>query len=360
MPTSTLYDSTRKTLATHLSAALDTQLDTLALVVVAITQSVSAQLGAIARAMPLTTTQDGKEQRVRRLLDNERITRHTHFHPVARHALSGLKGQRVNLLIDRVLLRDTHNVLVVSVGFRRRSIPLAWKVLEHRGCSSLADQQALLAEAAAVLPEGVRITVHADSEFRSYELFAWLRSCGYHAILGIRGNAHVSWSSKGESQTLEHSLPDRDSVAYLSEVSVTGEHHGPVQVLAWWDKNDDAKLIVYAVMTDLPATWQTYRIGSRRMWIETVFRDWQSSGFGLDKSGIVDAVRFERLLLPLVLAYVWLVSIGRWVVKRGYRKRIDAGSSTQWQYSLFQLGVGWKEHLGSFTRALPTLFSLYL
>lgn len=110
MPSSTLYDSTRKTLATHLRDALDTQLDTLALVVVAITQSVSAQLAAIARAMPLTTTQDGKEQRVRRLLDNERITRHNHFHPVARHALSGLKGQRVNLLIDRVLLRDTHGV----------------------------------------------------------------------------------------------------------------------------------------------------------------------------------------------------------------------------------------------------------
>jgi hypothetical protein len=28
----------------------------------------------------------------------------------------------------------------------------------------------------------------------------------------------------------------------------------------------------------------------------------------------------ERLLLVLALAYVWRVSVGHWVVKRGYRR----------------------------------------
>jgi hypothetical protein len=56
MPTSQLYDSTRTTLAAHLPAVRASQLDTLALVVVGITQSVSAQLGKIARALPLDTT----------------------------------------------------------------------------------------------------------------------------------------------------------------------------------------------------------------------------------------------------------------------------------------------------------------
>jgi len=83
-----------------------------------------------------------------------------------------LKGQRVNLLIDRVLLRDQHNILVVSVGFRRRSIPLAGKALAHRGKSAQADQQARLAEALALLPAGVRVTVHGDSEFCTADLFA--------------------------------------------------------------------------------------------------------------------------------------------------------------------------------------------
>ena len=81
-------------------------------------------------------------------------------------------------------------------------------------------------------------------------------------------------------------LPNRDTVAYLNGVYLTEERLGPVNILAWWAKDDDGKPIVHAVMTNLPATWQTYRRGSRRMWIETVFRDWQSGGFHLDDSGV--------------------------------------------------------------------------
>src|SRR5919197_5555057 len=170
MPTSQLYDSTRTTLTARLPDVRDSQLDTLALVVVGITQSVSAQLGKIARAMPLDTTQYAKEQRLRRFLDNERITQTEHYQPLLRTALTGLKGQPVQLLLDSVLLHDRHNLLIVSIGFRRRSIPLAWIALSHRGKSSLADQQAVLSQAVAVLPERVRVTVHGDSEFRVREL----------------------------------------------------------------------------------------------------------------------------------------------------------------------------------------------
>src|SRR3712207_3578554 len=123
MPTSSLYDSTRSTLATRLPAVRASQLDTLALVLVGITQSVSAQLGKIARAMPVDTTQVIKEQRLRRFLDNDRITQADHYQPLVKLALTGLKGQKVHLLMDRVLLQDRHNILVVSLGFRRRSIP---------------------------------------------------------------------------------------------------------------------------------------------------------------------------------------------------------------------------------------------
>src|SRR5919205_1988071 len=114
MPTSALYDTTHAALAAQLPAARASQVETLALVVVGIAQSVSAQLGRIARALPLDTTQYAKEQRIRRLLDNPRITQADQYQPLAKAALSGLKGQKVQLLIDRVLLQDRHNILVLS------------------------------------------------------------------------------------------------------------------------------------------------------------------------------------------------------------------------------------------------------
>jgi hypothetical protein len=360
MPTSALYDSTRRVLASQLTKARASQLDTLALVLVGITQSVSAQLGAIARAMPLDTRQVIKEQRLRRFLDNERLTLGVHYQPLLQKALQGLKGQPVHLLIDRVLLRNTHNVLVVSVGFRRRSLPLAWSVLEHRGKSNRTDQQSLLKQALTLLPEGVRVTVHGDSEFRSWELFSWLREKRADVFLGIQGNTYVRMGSDGERRLLHDWLVDRATVVYLNDVYVTEDELGPVSVLGWWGKDDDGKPMVRAVMTNLPATYQTYLRGRHRMWIETVFRDWQSGGFHLDRSGITDGERLARLLLPLAIAYLWLVSLGRWVVKKGYRTLIDDGSAHSWHYSLFQLGVGWKERLSSYTRAIPVLFHLYL
>ena len=361
MSTSTLYDSTRSTLAARLPGVRISQLDTLALVLVGITQSVSAQLGAIARAMPLATTQYAKEQRLRRLLDNERITQADHYQPIAKAALVGLKGQSVNLLIDRVLLRDHHNILVVSIGFRRRSIPLAWKALPHRGASGLADQQDLLAQALTLLPEGVRVTIHGDSEFRNQALFHWLRAQEHDVLLGVTGGTTVY--DRPDAATPGRSLLARvgssGEIVYLPQVYLTQERHGPVNVLAWWDKDDEGTPLIRAVMTNLPTNRYTYRRGKRRMWIETVFRDWQSGGFHLDRSGLADRDRLERLLLPLVIAYLWLVSLGRWVVKRGYRPLIDHGAPRKWQYSLFQLGVGWKERLHSYTKIVPVLLYIY-
>ena len=94
--------------------------------------------------------------------------------------------------------------------------------------------------------------------------------------------------------------------------------------------------------------------------IETVFRDWQSGGFHLDQTGLEDRERLTRLLIVLALAYLWLVSIGRWVVKRGYRRLLDDGTARNWHFSLFQLGVGWLERRHSYTLALPVLLYLYL
>lgn len=376
MPTSPLYDSTRTRLAQALPQALASQLDTLSYFLVGVVHSMSSQLAKIARAMPLDTTELAKEQRIRRFLDNERLSQTNHYHPLVQASLHGLKRQRVQLLIDRVLLRDQHNILVVSVGFRRRSIPLVWQALPHRGASGLPDQQALIEQAVALLPADVRVSVHGDSEFRSRTLFSWLRSRGYDVMLGVRGDVRLYGEQLGQrnGQALVEfvaPLPGQAAsgrrrrhrtspVCYLSDVAVGEQDRvGPVNLLAWWERDDDGKVILHAVMTNLPATARTRDYGKRRMWIEVVFRDWQSGGFHLNQSGLSDTQRVVRLLLVLAIAYLWLVSVGRWVVKRGYRRLIDDGSSHEWHFSLFQLGVGWKERLASYTLALPVLFYLY-
>jgi hypothetical protein len=377
MPTSLVYDSTCAALRQHLPNVRDSQREILGLAIVGAVQSRASQLAKIARAMPLDTTQLSKEQRLRRFLSNERLTQTDHYQPIVQQALHGLKGQRVQLLIDRVLLRERHNILVVSLGFRRRSRELVWRALDHRGSSKWTDQQELIQAAVGLLPTGVRISVHGDSEFRSQELYAWLRTQRYDAMLGISGRLWVYTTTDPTEggQPLEQRvtpLPPQTQtgrkrkhrtspVTYLAQVYVVQEQrNGPVNIIAWWERDDDGKVVLHAVMTNLPATARTKALGKRRMWIETVFRDWQSGGFHLDQCGIPDTARLVRLLIVLAIAYLWLVSLGRWVVKRGYRRLIDDGASRQWHFSLFQLGVGWMERLQSIPQPLPIILYLYV
>src|SRR5258705_3230485 len=175
MPISTRYDPILTQLTSQLPELRPRLAAPLACALVGMSQAVSAQQRAVASAMPLKTKQHSKIQRLRRLLDNAKLTAPDVYQPIVRQALTGLRRQRVHLLLDRVVLTATQNVLVVSLGFRRRALPLVWHILPHQGSSSLAAQQKLLREAAKLLPAGVRITVQADSEFRSQQLFRWIR-----------------------------------------------------------------------------------------------------------------------------------------------------------------------------------------
>lgn len=360
MSTPTLYDNTLAALQELLPAVIDSQLTNLALLVAAAAQTQSAHLGALARALPLDTTQDSKEQRLRRLLDNPRITQAAHYQPVVRPALRSLRGQAVALLIDRVELHNTYNLLVVSVAFRRRSIPLAWIALDHWGNSDAAQQIALLQQAVTCLPADVALTVHGDGEFRSTALFAWARAHGYHAMLGLSKTTllYPSPDPAAPGQTLEECYGMRTTPLYLTGVYVTAERYGPVNLLLWWSGDAQGEKL-RIVLTDLPANGHTLQRGRRRMWIETLFRDCQSGGFHLDQTGVWYTHRLERLLIGVLIAYLLLVSVGRWVVKRGYRLLIDDGASRVWHYSLFQLGVGWMEHLRSRNHLIPIILYIY-
>jgi hypothetical protein len=208
----------------------------------------------------------------------------------------------VHLVSDRVCCTTDITGFLVSIGFRRRSRELAWKALDHRGKSNLDTQQQLLKQALALLPERVRLSVHGDSELRGSALFRWLRERHGEAMLGVQGTTYVSVTRDGSRQLLKDWLIDRATVVYLQHSYLTEDAHGRLSVIAWWAKDDDDDWIVRGVMTKLRASWQTYLPGRRRLWIETLFRDWQSGGFHLDRCGLTDRDRLAGLLLPLAIA----------------------------------------------------------
>ena len=74
MPTSTRYNSIAAQLTPHLPSLRPRLRDPLVCALVGISQAVSAQQHKIAAAMPVNTKQQSKIQRLRRLLDNPKLS----------------------------------------------------------------------------------------------------------------------------------------------------------------------------------------------------------------------------------------------------------------------------------------------
>lgn len=357
----TLYDTIVQALNQHLDEPIQSRITNLALGLVSLINSGCCILGAMARAMPLDTKLDSKKQRLQRFLANTAITQKDHFQPIVKASLRGLKNQPVSLVIDQLVLSDKQNILAVGACFRSRTVPLVVKLLDHQGLSAFADHVEVLEQALNLLPEGVRVTVHGDSGFRSIALCDWLRKRGCHVMLNIACSTTVyTDATDEEGQSVEDLVGKREDVGYWNEVFVTTMRYGPVNLFAWWDKNKEGDAQIRAVMTDRPARKYTKEQGKKRMWIETMFGDWQSRGFQVQRTGVQKRERLERLLIIVMLGYLWMVSLGRWVVKRGYRTIIDDGDGKERRSSLFHLGKTWLQHRRSCEKPLKFLWYIYV
>jgi hypothetical protein len=77
------------------------------------------------------------------------------------------------------------------------------------------------------------------------------------------------------------------------------------------------------------------------MWIEEMFGDFKQHGFGLESTHLRHFLRLSRLTLAVALLYVWLVSFGSQVVKRGLRRLVDRPDRRD--LSIFRIGYNMVE-----------------
>ena len=75
------------------------------------------------------------------------------------------------LILDRTQWQNT-NILMISLAWKKRAIPLYWKILTHKGASNLTEQKAVIRPVIRLL-KGQKIMITADREFHSIFLSHW-------------------------------------------------------------------------------------------------------------------------------------------------------------------------------------------
>lgn len=334
------YHTMLRQLCQWLPAERITRLRNLALFVTGLYFGATIHLPFIVRKWPTPGSLPSLVNRLRRFLDNERVSVRTYYHPIAKHLIQPFGGHRIRLLIDCTKVGTNHRVLTVAIAYRRRALPVVWSV--HRGRKghvTAREQVALLRYVASLLPPQSSVWLLGDSGCHSVALIRWLRRHHWHYVLRQPGHVKVCWAGSAWYQLATLALHPGET-RILGWVRLTqhynyGWHWG---VLHWAQGEEEPWYLV----SDCPDSTHNIRLYKIRMWIEEMYGDMKGHGFDLEATHLQDADRISRLLLGVCIVYVWLLTLGTWVVKRGFRPLVDRKDRRDKSY--FRVGWDWIEH----------------
>jgi hypothetical protein len=319
-------------------------------------------LSYIARKIPGKSQKLSKVKMLSRLLDNRHIRVRSWYEPVARELLTAVvnHGQVLRLVVDGTKVGNDHQLLMVALAFRRRTLPIAWTwVRAKRGHSSAQKQCALLAYVHGLVPDGASVRIAGDSEFGAIDVLRRLDQWGWGYALRQKGSYLLCPTGQSAWKRCDSLVTRSGQSCWLGSVLLTQKHAYPTRFLAFWKKGESEP---WLLATNLSSTQETRKLYAVRMWIEEMFADFKGHGFDLEASRLDHFLRLSRLTLAIALLYVWIVTFGSQTIKNGNRRLVDR--TDRRDLSIFRIGLDMLErclanHQPISIRPSPYLHKVY-
>ena len=352
MPIPQLYRSLHEYLLQRIPDACDTRLTNLIYLMMGIFQSGSVQLNLVARKTPIRAHKLSIVKRLARFLDNPAVRVREWYHPFAETLLrSAVNAGQVHLIMDASKVAFGFRLVMVSLAYRRRSLPIAWTwVLGSRGHSSTAVQVKLLAYLAPLLPSRARVTLVGDCEFGHPLLIENLRFWGWDYALRQAGDHLVMLRGTGKWQRIDQLLLLKGQPIWIGRVLLTKASPYPTHLVLYWQPGEAKPWFLATNLLDSRAVLRLYR---RRMWIEEMFGDMKAHGFDLEASHLRHFLRLSRLTLAVCLLYLWLVALAEHVLSFGLTAEVDR--SDRRDLSIFRLGWDFLERRLALGDPIPSV-----
>jgi hypothetical protein len=279
-------------------------------------------------------------QQFRRWLKNKTIDPRMIYDPVARRIISGMRCRRLRIQLDRVQIKRRQNVLMMSVWYRNRAVPLAWICLPHRGSSHYRQWVELLDYLDTLLETDSTVIILADREFGSADRLGYVAEKGWSYAIRLKSNVEFydpHWGQPFDWLPLRAIAPAIGSHYALTDIAMTKGSLYAIHLACAWAVGSKEP---WFIATNLPHPIQALKEYRRRFGCEELFSDLKKRGFNWENSMIRDATRFARLLLALALLTVFLLSLGRQVRLRQDDLEILSPAHRR-RLSLFQTGSRW-------------------
>jgi hypothetical protein len=228
------------------------------------------------------------------------------------------------------------NIFMLAVVHEGVAYPLMFTMLPKRGNSNSQERIDLLQRYVNLFGAESIESLLADREFVGKDWIGWLNDNRIRYQIRIKENfwvdnprkgsrAKAHWMFQGlkvgQSTHLDGIHYIKGQVCYLSAGRVKGRDGTPeLQVIVSFNRPDEAV--------------ESYR---RRWQIETMFRGLKSAGFNIEDTHLTDLHRIGKMLLLVMIAFVWCYDVGEYVHRN--IKEITVKTHGRKAKSIFRYGL---------------------
>jgi hypothetical protein len=337
MPTNHLYHTWTQRIRELRPGQRINQVRNFVWLMVGIYNSRSVHLSKIAGKIPGPAKLVSITRRLSRFLDNPAVNVREWYEPIARQWLQAqwhCLGE-IRLIVDGTKVGFGHQLLMVSLAYRKRAIPIAWTWVKHvRGHSSAFKQLALLNYVRKLLPVSAVVFLVGDCEFGSVEVLTWLDQWYWYYILRQKSDTCVWLNQHDEWKPFGSFVHKAGESRWLGKGYLTAKEIYPTHLLVHWQSGEEEP---WCLATNLPDLEMTLRYYRRRMWAEEMHGDLKKHGFDLESTMLRHFLRLSRLTLAVACLYVWLISVGGRTIHQGLRHLVDRIDRRD--LSIFQIGL---------------------
>lgn len=296
----------------------------------------SCQTSAVADALTglRSTSTSALHKRLSRFLSNPRICDELLSCEWIRWVAQTYLSPHWIILVDETKLSDHLSVMMVSLAYRGRAVPLLWR------CYTVPDYPAegqvglitdLLTRLRLLVPPEIALTVQADRGIgTSPDLIRALQQIGIDFLLRVQGQTRLRLRS-GRVHRLASLVRPGETWCGRAEVF---KKAGWLLLYVRVEWRHGEKTPWCLVTSSL---WRQSRDYALRAWQEQSFRDLKSFGFRWNASQVWQPDHAHRLLFILTVAYTWVLSQASLHTPE---ERLSP-SRTAPRHSLFRRGLRW-------------------
>jgi len=231
------------------------------------------------------------------------------FVPLLRWIISWWSSEEKRLMIamDATTLKERYSVLVISVVYRGCAIPIAWKVVvANKKKAWKPEWLAMIEGIKKAIPEDWFVVVLTDRGLYANWLYEAIKKNGWHPFLRINTGGKYRLMEESEFKSLKGTIK-KGGKSWAKKVVCFKHRPVAATLLVSWEENYNEP---WLILTDLAPEQAQFCWYSLRSWIECGFKQIKRAGWQWQNTRMTDPDRANRLWLVLVVAMLWVVSVG--------------------------------------------------